>query len=284
MQKLALGLLMTHLFMRMADEGEGYGYGADEDGKVSTFAFGLNENVKLKKFEWIPNGGKDGAEQEALEIIFDINGTERSYRQFPIVKAFGKNREEITDPNSQEMKDARAEFNARMTHLMHAYVDDAVLKQALAKRISNFKEFCNILRSLLPKNTPELPIDIFMQYQWQPSAGQNRTFLDIPTKRKHGAFIVKHVEPVGSWKPVVVENAQDNELKALKYVDDAGNEHPFTRTGWFMNSNFAKMFRAEGDSNSSSNQAAGAAMNYGTTSEPSAPSQEASQPTTPSTW
>lgn len=245
----------------MADDGDGYGYGEDVDAKVSPFVFGLNENAKLKKFEWIANGGKDGAEQEALEIIFEINSTERSYRQFPVVKAFGKNQEEITDPTSPEMKAAKSEFNTRMTHLMHAYVEDAALKQALARKIGSFKEYCNILKSLLPKNTPDISIDIFMQYQWQMGSSATRTFLDIPTKRKHGAFIVKHVEPVGgSWKAVKKEQPDDNVQDALTYIDGAGNKHPFQRTGWFMNSNFANQ-QSTGSSNSDSNASAGAAMN-----------------------
>lgn len=268
---------MIPMLMRAAEEGSGYGYGEDVDAKVSPFNFGLNAGTCfLKKFEWIANGGKDGAEQEALEIIFEINGTERSYRQFPVTQAFGKNQEVITDPNAKEFKEAVSEFNARITHILHAFVPDEVLRQALAKRISSFKDYCTIVRSLLPKNTPEIALDIFMQYQWSLKGEQNITYLDIPSKRKHGAFLVKAVAPVGgTWKEVRVENAADNLQDALTYVDGAGNVHPFKRTGWFMNSNFAIQQKTGSSDNgggySPANTEAGAAMNAGTQPEVAAP-------------
>lgn len=246
-------------------EGSGYGYGEDTDAKVSPFNFGGNFGVaKLTKFEWIPNGGKDGAEQEALEIVFNINGTDRSYRQFPVVKAFDKNQAEVTDPSSPEMKKAISEFNARMTHVVHAFVDDAAIKQAFAKPgRPTFKQYCDTLKSLLPKNTPEIALDIFMQYQWSLKGEANRTYLDIPTKRSHGSFLVKSVAPVGgNWTAVKAENPDDNMADALHYVDGAGNKHPFVRTGWFMNSNFAIQQKIGGDSSdSSSNVEQASAMN-----------------------
>ena len=273
------------VMQRMADSDTGgYGYGEDVDAKVAPFNFGLNAGVCfLKKFEWIPNGGKDGAEQEALEIIFEINGTERSYRQFPVTQAFGKNNEIITDPNAKEFKDAVSDFNARITHIMHAFVEDAVLRQALAKRISNFKEYVNIVRSLFPKTTPTIPLDIFMQYQWALKGEQNITYLDIPTKRKHGAFIVKAVVPKGgTWKEVRVENATDNIQDALTYVDGEGNKHPFQRTGWFMNSNFAIQQKTgnQSSTNTEASAASGAAMNADTSDSNPA----AATPVVASTW
>ena len=51
----------------------GYGYQTDEV-KISPFNFGGNFGVtNLIKFEWIPNGGASGAEQEALDVTFVIN-------------------------------------------------------------------------------------------------------------------------------------------------------------------------------------------------------------------
>src|ERR1700749_4016466 len=89
-----------------------YGYG-EEEVKVSNLVFGLNAGQTfLTTFEWIPNGGKDGADQEALEIVFTVNGTEVKYRQFPVTRAFGKNREVITDPTATEFKEAMTSFNA----------------------------------------------------------------------------------------------------------------------------------------------------------------------------
>lgn len=218
----------------------GYGYATDEQ-RVSPFNFGGNFGVtKLTKFEWIPNAGKDGAEQEALDIVFNINGQDKSYRMFPVVKAFGKNQEEITDPSAPEFQDAVIDFNARVTHILHCYLEADAIKAAMARPIASFKEFCEIAMSLLPKNYNEQLLDIFLQYQWA-LGEKERTYLEIPTKMKQGRWITPAVAPIGGeWKKTVIEGASDENKKALFYVDGAGNEHPFFKNGWFMNNNYAK--------------------------------------------
>lgn len=244
----------------------GYGYASDEV-KQSPFNFGLNAGVtKLKKFEWIPNAGKDGAEQEALDIVFNINGTDKSYRMFPVVKAFGKNNEEITDPNAQEFKDAITDFNARITHILHAFMDSDTVRAGLSRPITSFKEFCTVAMSLLPKDYAEKPLDIFMQFQWQPDEGQNKTYLEIPKKMKYGAWL-KPAQP-GKWKEVRKANPSDNDRDALYYVNEevpAGQpeqRHPFVKNGWFMQSNFAHQQKEGGSAADSSSAATtGAVMN-----------------------
>lgn len=279
----------TRMLMRMADavdDGGGYGYGDDEDQKVSPFTFGLNAGVvRLTKYEWINNGGKDNAEQEALEIIFNIAGKDRSYRQFPVTRGFDKNNQPVTDPKAPEFIEAQREFNSRITHILHAFVEDKVVKQALAKRPGSFKEFCNITKDLLPKNTPEIPLDIFMEYQWSIKGEAKRTYLDVPKKRKHGKWLCKAVVPAGKeglpgkWTLVKAENPEDNMPDAIKYVDDAGNVHPFIRNGWWAKSNFARQQKVEGSNTSDEqNNEGGAAMNATATQNATAPS------TTPSTW
>ena len=142
-----------------------YGYETDEV-KQSNLGFGLNNNCYLTKFVFNPNGGKDGAEQECLDIVFNINGTEKSYRKFPIVKAFGKNNEEITDPNAPEFRDALKDLNATIFHIVHCFVSEDVYKAALARPITSFKQFCDIVSNLLPKDFNTKKLDIFLQYQY----------------------------------------------------------------------------------------------------------------------
>ena len=232
----------------------GYGYASDEQ-KISPFNFGGNFGVtRLKKFEWIPNGGKDGAEQEALDIVFEINGTEKNYRMFPVVKAFDKNNQEVTDPTAPEMQDAMIDFNARITHILHAFLDADTIKAGFARPIANFKEFCQIAMSLLPKNFNEKPLDIFMQYQWNLKEGQERTYLDIPNKMKQGKWLCAAVP--GKWTKNIVENPSDDVKKALWYTNEEGAEHPFFKNGWFMNSNYAKQQTTQGAGTSESNTAA----------------------------
>jgi hypothetical protein len=228
-----------------------YGYASDEV-KVSPFNFGLNAGVtKLTKFEWIPNAGKDGAEQEALDIVFNINGTDKNYRMFPVVKAFGKNQEEITDPAAPEMQDAIIDFNARVTHILHAFLDSEAIKAGLARPIANFKEFCEICMGLLPKNYSEIVLDVFLQYQWQIGSNNDRTYLELPKKMKYGRWLIPAVAPVGgAWIKHAVENPTDDVKKALYYTDAEGNEHPFFRNGWFMSNAFANQ-QTSGDAESS---------------------------------
>lgn len=215
-----------------------YGYASDEV-KVSPFSFGLNAGLtKLTKFQWIPNGGKEGAEQEALDIVFNINGTEKSYRMFPITQAFGKNNEIITDPNAPEFKEAFVDLNARVTHILHSFIDSDSIKAGFSVPINSFKEFCQVAMSLLPKNYTEVSLDIFLQFQWQLKGDQERTYLEIPSKMKYGRWLCT-AQP-GTWTENKVENPADSVREALYYTNEQAERHPFVKNGWFMNSNFAK--------------------------------------------
>lgn len=215
-----------------------YGYGSDEV-KASLFNFGLNTNVHLVKFEWIPNGGKDGAEQEALEIVFSINGQEKGYRQFPITKAFDEQGNEITDPNHVKFKEAIQNLNSVVTHILHAFLDEASIKAGFNKPIRGFKDFATTAAAMLPAGFQDVPLDMFMQYQWSIRQGQSRTYLEIPKSMKSGKWLMKSVEPVGSWHENRTENPSDNDQNALTYTDDANNVHPFRRYGKYMKSKSA---------------------------------------------
>ena len=223
----------------------GYGYTNDEV-KQSSFGFGLNAGAaRLLKFEWTPNGGAGGAEGEAVDIIFKVGDREFSTRKFPITKVFDKQGTEITDASTEEGKKlfekAYEDFNSWMVALVKCFVPAETVQQALQRPIANFKEYIEVLKALIPANHAEIPLDIFMEYQWNISGDNDRTFLEIPKKTRQGKFICAEVKPTGAWKEVRISNPQDKEKKALRYVDEAGNEHPFTRTGWYMNSNYANM-------------------------------------------
>jgi len=223
-----------------------YGYETDEV-KISNLQFGLNKGVKLVKFEYITNAGKDGAEGEALEIVFDINGTEKSYRKFPVIKAFGKNQEEITDPNAPEFKAAMKELNATITHIMHCFVADDVYKAKISRPFSGFKEFCTVVAGLLPTNFATKKLDIFLQYQWQITGQNNRTFLEIPKKMSYGKWLCPSI--AGTFTEHRMENPKDTEGKALYYVNESGVEHLFVKNGWFINSPFATQQKIAGTTN-----------------------------------
>lgn len=245
----------------------GYSYETD-DVKQSTLTFGLNKNTFLKKFEWIPNGGKDGAEGEALDIVFNINGTEKGYRMFPVTQGFDKAGNAVTDPNSQEFKDALKDFNARVFHIAHNFVAEDTYKTALSRPIANFKEFCGIVKSLMPASTPTIPLDIFLQYQWAITGNNNRTYLDIPKKMSYGKWLTKSMP--GTFTEHRLETPKDTDAKALWYINENGVEHLFVKNGWFMTSNFANQQKIEGRAantgttdNSANTQQAAQNMNAG---------------------
>lgn len=228
--------------MNTETKGAGYGYTDDEEqiGGGSNISFGGNfGQTFLKVFKGIANGGKDGAEQDALEIVFDIAGTDKGYRQFPVTQAYGDNNVIITDPESPEMKEAFKNFNAIMTHILSAFVSREAIVTAFSAPINSFRDYVSIAVGLLPAGFDKIPLDIFMEWQWQITGENNKTFLQIPKKMKSGYWLKPAVAPVGSWKEVRDDNASNSVKDALKYVDDAGNVHPFVRNGWFVQSNFA---------------------------------------------
>lgn len=218
----------------------GYGYENDEAqiNSSANLKFGLNENVFMTGFELVNNAGSGGSEGEALDVTFNINGSEKRDRIFPVSRAFDKNGNPITDRNAPEFKKALSDLNAKVTHIMKAFVDDETLKAALSSPITSFSQYITVLKSILPSNFDKIPLDLFMQYEYQIKGDNDRTWLTFPKKVSYGKFLCRHVEPVGEWKPVVDGNG-------LHYVDSAGNIHPFKRNKWFMDSPFANQQKEE---------------------------------------
>lgn len=226
----------------------GYGYAEQEENK-SSFGFGLNPGLTtLQKFEWTPNGGKDGAEMEALDIMFDVNGTTISYRQFPITKAFYKPSDgpqvEVTDPAHPAMVQEKSNLSAVLIHIIGCFVPKEDIRTALQTPMNSFKDFCKVLAGLLPKDFSVKPLDSFFQWEWQIKGDNEKTYLRLPKNMKHGRWIGAAIVAKGEWSKQQKQNASDNET-ALRYVDNDGNVHPFVRTGWFMNSNFATQQKEE---------------------------------------
>jgi hypothetical protein len=189
---------------------------------------------------------------------FSIEGSDRlvSYRKFKVTKAFGKNNVEITDPKSPEFQKELKEFNASITHVLRCFKTEEEIKAALTSApIANFKDFCKITMSLLPKDYEKVPLDIFFNWQWSLKGENTRTFLELPKKMSYGKWLCKAIPPQASpetkgepqWKAVVYDDPTSSMPIALKFVDDAGNVHPFTRNGWYMLQNFAKQQNLEGD-------------------------------------
>jgi len=228
----------------------GYGY-SEHVAKDSAFVFGLNAgNVRLKKFEWTANGGKDGAEQEAMDIMFTIDGADRGYRRFPITRAYIPDptnpkgpQIEVTDAKHPALKAEKDLFSQIMLHIVGCFVPKADILTALnANPIQSFKHFCTILQELLPVDFMNQPLDGFGVWQWNIGGEAKNTYLEFPKNMKHGRWLEKAIAPVGKWEKQQNPGASSSEV-ALRYVDADGNKHPFSRNGWFMESNFSAQQR-----------------------------------------
>jgi len=247
-----------------------YGY-KDDEVKLAPFSFGLNAGAaRMTKFEWTNQGGAGGTEGEALDITFDINGKEVGARKFPVTKIFDKNNQEITDFSTEDAKKAKeiafGDFNSWMAAVMKCFVTEEQLKAALARPIKDFKEYVTILKALLPKSFSEIVLDIFMEYQYTIKGDNKMTYLQIPQKTKHGKFICVAVAPQGGeWKEVRMTSPTANDTRAIKYVDGENNTHPFTRTGWYANSNFANQQKEDDSETVTESSANNAASEAGST-------------------
>ena len=227
----------------------GYGYESDKPATGARIKFGLNSGVtRMVKFEYNDKAGKDGTDGEALDIVFSIDGNETSYRLFPVTRAYDDKNNIIEDVRHPAFIKARKDFNANMTHILKAFISEEDLKKAFSQPIENFKRFCEVAKAALPPNFDKMILDVFGQYQYSITGDNDRTWIRLPKNVKHGRWICRHIPAKsGVWKEI---RPNDN----LKYVDIVKNEtgeiieenyHPFTRTEWYMNSNFANQITEE---------------------------------------
>lgn len=215
-----------------------YTFQSSEELEISSGGvFGLNLGL-LSKFEFNPNGGVDGAAQDCIDVSFKIGDYEFRRRFFPISRAY-KGSEEITDTNSEDYK----KEVAKQTKLLNATLCDIVLSiteneealnTSLSNPISSFKDFATILEGLVKgvANWETKPVDVFLQYQWEPRPGKNTTYLEIPKAKNivYGSWVCPSKGP--GFKEVINE-------KGLNYVNDEGVAHPFHRGTWFMDNPYA---------------------------------------------
>lgn len=238
-------------------------YGGYEDkgevGSGGSFKFGLNRGV-FGTIEWNMLAGKDNTPGEACDIIISSSPGSESFKKlrlFPITKVYGKNKEEITDPAREEFVLAIKSQKRLITEFVEAYVGKEKVSTFLnSVTINSYKEFVSMIKGLLPPNYASIPIDVMLQYQWQPSTGQDKTYLEIPKKyfnstgNSHGLVFYPNIPATGG------EFTRVEGIKELIYKDGEGNLHPICRTEYYMEQPWANRIGGEtpvgGDSNSGS--------------------------------
>lgn len=235
----------------------GFGFVDDTDESLRSKSggkFGLNSGAFLTKFELNSNAGKDGTEGDALDFTVMIGDREFRNRIYPTTRVY-KDNVELTDKTTAEYKklynDDWSQKNAVIVHVLKVFRTGDEVKAALNTPIATFKDFINVCAALLPDNFQTKQCDTFLEYQWQISDGQDRTFLQMPKNMKGGYFFIPQQPVSGAWTEV-------RDDKGLRYVDAQGNEHPFTRDKNFIESPKGYM-QSEGDdaANATLNQAAG---------------------------
>ena len=238
----------------MSEEIKKVGFGTINDndeslkGKEASVVFGLNQGF-LTKIEYNPNAGADNSPADAVDITFMVGDREFRRRIYDVTRVYDKNGNVLTDETSPEfIKLYNQNIMQAMAVIVHAVKATGVTQQqidaALATPPNNFADWAKIVTSLVPAGFQEKPVDGFLEYQWNISDGQDRTFLELPKNMKGGRFLCPSVTPVGSWTAEndwieKDENGKEIHKSGFRYVDNAGNVHPFQRSKNYMESNKA---------------------------------------------
>jgi len=216
-----------------------WGFQSDNDESLKSKVggrFGLNPAF-ITKFEYNPNAGADGAAADAIDCTVSIGDKEFRHRTYDITGDLYKGDNTISpgEPGYEELYNTeKAQREAVVIHTLKALgVTEDQIKTALQNgNVTDFASWAKAMCGAKPSNFNVLPVDVFLEYQWAIGADNDRTFLQLPKNMKGGRFLSVAIDPVGSWKPLINE-------KGLTYVDDANNEHPFTRSSNYMSSNKA---------------------------------------------
>lgn len=210
---------------------------ADESLKSkSGGSFGLNQG-HITKIEFNPNAGKDGAAANAVDIVVQIADREYNRRIYETTGALYGANNALVQPGEDGYDELYAtDMKQKTAVIIHAVKATGVTQQTIdatfATPATSFTDWAKKVIALVPPNYKSLSVDAFLEYQWEIKEGQDRTYVEVPKNMKGGYFLIASVKAVGSWK-------EQRDSDGLKYVDDAGNVHPFDRNLTYMESNKA---------------------------------------------
>jgi hypothetical protein len=231
----------------MSEQQIGFGYQSDTDENLKSVGggkFGLNQNVRLVKFEYNSAvNSPNGSDWEAVDVNVMVEGKLFMARYFSIDKVKDRNNNDVTDKTSDAYKKlynaAFMQLGATLTHILKSVTTETAIKNAItAANPQNFASWAKALQSVVPSNFASIPLDVALQYQWGISKDQEVTFLELPKNMKGGYWIV----------PAVAGVFTEDRSKGLRYVNAQGQEHPFNRDEAFMKS--FKAYRQGGQNGS----------------------------------
>ena len=243
------------LFGSVNDRGEEF-----KGKEGGNYNFGLNHG-NFTELSFNPNAGKDGTAGNAVDININVGGKEFKRRIYEVTRVYDKDGNQILDTNSEEyIKKYNQEMRQAMATITHAVKATGVTQEqidtAFKTPVTTFTDWVNIILSLIPVNYKERELDVFLEYQWKISDGQDKTYLQLPKNMKGGYWLTGAVKPIGDWKEQrqwveTDENGVQKSIKGLRYVDEMSNVHPFTRSQNFMESPKANQ-QVDGASNATS--------------------------------
>lgn len=234
------------------------GYQSDEDKSLkvtaSNLAFGLNQNVVLKKFEYSTLTGSGGSEgNPAIIVEFSINGTDKNTRIYdptvPGGKVFYRGKQ-VMDTNSPDyaagLGDAVKLAKALITHYIKASgKSEEQIQVAFSAGVTSFADLARIASTILADViVTKKPLDLMLQYQSKISGSADQTYLDIPGNLAYGSFVTPHETPSDEWREEnkwIEKDEAGNDISksGLRYVDGSGKVHRFERDETFMKSKVA---------------------------------------------
>lgn len=198
--------------------------------------FGLNANANVSMFAYEEGMSKDDNPFKALKINYQVADREYMNTFFlneSVMVGNGDDRKTL-NPGDEGYDDAfytqYVQVVAVAKHTLGALgvTEDTINKALTGFDASQLLEGIKVLASLVPANFKTIPVDLFLEYQWNIGQDQEMTFLTAPKNMKGGEFVCAAMKPVGTWTEV------RDEEEGLHYVDASGNKHLFTRNKAYM--------------------------------------------------
>lgn len=235
----------------MAEEFNNWGeYTPQEDvtSKGNNWKFGLNQNVRLKSFEYHEAIEKDGktTSPKILAMFGNEEDTdEKSFKKLYIwepdenkIYFDGKLTEKGTDEWKKGMEKQLKTAKRTVFDIIECFIGIDKIKSLLStQKPKSFKEFATLMVKVVEKYNNNTPIDLFLQYATKLYEG--KTVLEIPNANM-GHFVTKHYE--GDYR----EDVKIGEhLRYYLYENDVKTDkmHPIIRGSfkYWWDNNFKKV-------------------------------------------
>jgi len=205
--------------------------------------FGLNQNARITKLE-INNSNS----WKALDINVQAGGKKIMGRFFVPTTVWcneAKARVPVTTKDHEALfvKDMN-QFTGHVTHIVKALgVKQEQIVAALKNPPTNVLDWMGIMLSLVPANSSEIPVDVFLQWQYKIGKDSTITFLELPGNMKTGKWITP-ARP-GTFVELIT-------TESLTYVNDSDKTHDIERDSKFFESPCYEQQKEGGEDNSTS--------------------------------